>query len=130
MKIYENIDNIFIARTNRDGLAYGQLSVLFVTYIIHSLNHRLSGMEEWLLSHKTVIERVTGWKLNDKEATDDRLGRLMEVPGKDDGKSSGFQVRTGQHIISAYELPTDIGRYDTAGFSVCHQSDVNTFLGF
>ena len=129
MKVSEIIDDIFIAHTNRDGLTYGQLSVLFVTYVIHSLNHRLSGMEEWVISHKTVIERVTGWKLNDKDATDDRLGRLIEVLGEDDEKNAEFQVRTGQHIIAAYELPTNIGRYDTTSFSVYHQHDENNDQG-
>ena len=38
-------------------------------------------------------------------------------------KSTEFQVRMGQQVITAYELPTDIGRYDTTSFNVYHQSD-------
>lgn len=117
------IDSIYKPHTNRCGLTYGQLSVLFITYVIHSLNHRLSGMEEWLINHKTVIEQVTGWKLNDNDATDDRLGGMMGVFGEDEGKCAEFQLRSGQEIIAACELPTGIARYDTTGFNVYHQSD-------
>lgn len=51
-------------------MSYGQLAVLFLTYVLYSLTHRLSGMESWLAEHKTTIERGTGWKLGDKDATD------------------------------------------------------------
>ena len=75
------------------------------------------------MNHKTVIEQVTGWKLNDHAATDDRLGRMIDVFGEDEAKSTAFQVRTGQQIMTAYELPTDIARYDTTRFNVSHQRD-------
>lgn len=123
MRVHELIDHMYTPHTNWEGLTYGQLAILFVTYVMHALTHRLSGMEEWLIQHKTVIEHVTGWTLNDKDATDDRLGRLTEVLGEDDEKSTAFQEQMGQHIIAAYELPTDIGRYDTTSFNVYHQSN-------
>lgn len=124
MKVHENIDRIYKPHTNREGLTYGQLSAVFITYIIHSLSHRLSGAEEWLISHKTVIEQVTGWKLNDNDATDDRLGRLTEVLGEDDIRIAEFQIISGQQIIAAYELPTGILRYDTTSFNVYHEKDI------
>lgn len=123
MRVHEIIDRIYISHTNWEGLSYGKLSVLFLTYVLYSLTHRLSGMESWLTMHKTVIERVTGWKIGDKEATDDRLGRLVEVLGEDEEKSTEFQIQSGQHYINAYELPTEIGRYDTTSFNVYHKSD-------
>ncbi len=87
MRTREIIDRIFIPHTNWSGLSYGQLAVLFVTYVLHSLTHRLSGMEAWLNQHKTVIELATGWKINHKDATDDRLGKMMSAFGKDTDKS-------------------------------------------
>jgi hypothetical protein len=90
MKVHEVIDRIYLPHSNWEGLSYGQLALLFITYVIHRLTHRLSGMEEWLHSHKTVIEQVTGWKLGDKEATDDRLGRMIEVFGEEEGKEIDY----------------------------------------
>jgi transposase len=104
-------------------MSYGQLAVLFITYVLYSLTHRLSGMEKWVVQHKKVIEKVTGWKLGDKEATDDRLGIMMEVLCEDEDKSVEFQLQIGGHMIQAYDLPTEIGRYDTTSFNVYHDPE-------
>ena len=123
MKVHEIIDRIYMPHSNWQGLSYGQLAVLFVTYMLHSLSHCLSGMEEWVVQHKKVIEKVTGWKLGDKEATDDRLGIMMEVLCEDEDKSVEFQLQIGGHIIQAHDLPTEIGRYDTTSFNVYHDPE-------
>lgn len=120
MGLNEAIDRVYKAHKNWQGLTYGKLALLFVTYVIHSLTHSLSGMENWLAQHKTVLEKLTGWELNENDATDDRLGRLLEVLGENEEKSVDFQVQIGQQIIRGYELPTEIGRYDTTSFNVYH----------
>jgi len=123
MKTHEIIDSIFIPHTNWSGLSYGRLAVLFIAYVLHSLTHRLSGMESWLNQHKTVIEQTTGWEINQKDATDDRLGKMMSALGKDDDKSCRFQLESGKRNIRAYGFPTDICRYDTTSFNVFHKAD-------
>jgi transposase len=123
MGVQQVIDSIFTAHGNWSGLSYGQLTVLFVTYVLHSLTHRFSGMEVWVNQHKAVIERVTGWRVGEKDATDDRLGRLAEVLGESDEGISECQRRMGQGIISAYQLPTQIVRYDTTSFNVHHHPE-------
>lgn len=123
MGVQQIIDSIFIPHGNWSGLSYGQLSVLFITYVLHSLTHRFSGVEFWVNQHRTVIERATGWQAGEKDATDDRLGRLSEVLGEDDDAMSECQSRTGQNMISAYQLPTEIARYDTTSFNVYHHPE-------
>jgi len=123
MRIAPLIDSIWHSHANWTGLSYGQLSILFITYVIYSLNHRLSRMEEWVLEHKNVLEKITGWTINDKDATDDRLGRLLEDLGENEHKINKFQQENGKHIIQAYELPTKIVRYDTSSFNVYHNKN-------
>lgn len=123
MKVHEIMDRVYTPHSNWQGLSYGQLAVLFITYVLHSLTHRLSGMEEWVGQHKKVIEKVTGWKLGDKEATDDRLGIMMEALCEDEDKGVEFQQQIGGHIIQAHDLPTEIGRYDTTSFNVYHDPE-------
>jgi len=125
MRIAEYIDAIWTPHGNRQGLSYGQLAVLFITYVVHSLNHRLSGMEDWVMKHKAVLQEVTGWKIDDKDATDDRLGAMMGELGGESEKVLEFQRQTGGHIIQAYELPTDLCRYDTTSFNVYHSPEKN-----
>ena len=121
MKIHEIIDSVFIPHGNWKGLSYGKLAVLFLTYILHSLNHRLSGVEPWVNEHKAVLETVTGWTINDKDATDDRIGIMAEAFG-DDEKCREFQLQHGQNTIQAFEMPTEFARYDTTSFNVHHKS--------
>lgn len=120
MHVSEIIDGIWHAHGQRQGLSYGKLALLFVAYIIHQRTHRLMKMEGWLNDHRTVIEQVTGWPIRPKEATDDRLGLLLDELGYNEEKGVTLQQRLGEHIIQAYELPTDVARYDTTSFSVHH----------
>lgn len=77
MHVAEMIDRIWPSHGNWQGLSYGQLAVLFITYVVHSLNHRLCGMEGWVARHQHTLEQLTGWSLDPQQATDDRLGILM-----------------------------------------------------
>jgi len=120
MKIEVIINRIWYPHTNWQGLSYGQLAVLFVAYIIHQRSHRLSSMEQWVKSHHTVLEQITGWSIGPKEATDDRLEILLDALGSDEEQSVEFQRQLGSHLIQAYELPTQVGRYDTTSFNVYH----------
>jgi transposase len=120
MQIQVIIDRIWYAHNNWQGLSYGQLAVLFVSYIIYQRSHRLSSMEKWVKEHHIVLEQVTGWSIGKKEATDDRLGNLLETLGSNENQIVEFQRQLGSHLIQAYELPTKVGRYDTTSFSVHH----------
>jgi transposase len=97
--------------------------VLFITYVVHSLNHRLSGMEAWLVSHQRLLEQLTGWPLERTEVTDDRLGILLSELGGDAERIAVYQAEQGRHLIRAYELPTEVARYDTSSFNVYHAPD-------
>lgn len=120
MRIAEMIDGIWHPHGQWEGLSYGQLALLFVTYIIHQRSHRLMKMEGWLNDHRTVIEQVTGWSIRPKEATDDHIGLLLDELGSSEEKGVLLQQQLGEHLIQAYELPTDVARYDTTSFSVHH----------
>ncbi len=39
MGVRRVIDSVFIQHGNSSGLSYGQLAVLFVTYVLHSLTY-------------------------------------------------------------------------------------------
>ncbi len=40
LRVQEIIDKYFSPHGNWTGLSYGQLAVLFITYVLHSLTHR------------------------------------------------------------------------------------------
>ena len=133
MRVEEIIDSIWKSHGNRKGLTYGQLAVLFVVYVVHGLNHRLYQMEQWVEEHCNVIKQVTGWALSSKDATDDRLGAMMDAFGTEASRQVLFQRQSGRHYIKAYALPTAVARYDTTSFNVFHGNSSkarNSLLSF
>jgi transposase len=120
MRIQEAIDTIWQPHSYWKGLSYGQMAVLFIAYILYLRTHRLSGMESWVVDHCTTLEKLTGWTIRLKEATDDRMGHVIEMIGRDEEAAVRFLRQVGQNLIQAYELPTDVVRYDTTSFSVYH----------
>jgi len=120
MRVAEMIDAVWHPHNNWQGLSYGRLAVLFLTYVLHRRTHHLAGMEDWVAKQHTVLEAATGWTIGPKEATDDRLGLLLDALGTDEEQSSHFQRHMGQHLLQAYALPTAVARYDTTTFSVHH----------
>jgi transposase len=118
--IQERIDRFWQPHGNWKGLSYGRLAVLFIIYMIHSLNHRLSGMEGWIAQHQHLLEQLTGWTITPKEATDDRLGLLIEVLGSDLEPMIRYQIEQGAGMIQAYALPTEVARFDLTAVNVYH----------
>lgn len=45
----------------------------------------------------------------------------MEELGKQEEACQQIEMKLGQHLIRAYELPTEVARADTSSFSVHHQ---------
>jgi transposase len=96
--------------------------VLLLSYIITQADHRLCAVETWVKQHHQTLELATGWKIGDKDATDDRLADLLSVLGGAEHQArEAIESFLGQHLIRAYELPTQVARSDTTSFSVYHQ---------
>lgn len=126
MRVPELIDAIWQPHGHWQGLSYGQLAVLLLTFIIYMHTHKLSQVEEWEREHHHTLEVSTGWQIGEKDLTDDRLGRLLEVLGADDAQSAAYQQQQSQHLIRAYALPTAVVRYDTTTFNVYHAPTAET----
>lgn len=120
MRVNEFIDSIWNPHGNWQGLSYGQLAVLFIAYVIQRRTHTLSKMEDWLETHRQVLVELTGWEVQAKDGTDDRLGLLLDSLGENDEQIYAFQKILSQEQIQAFALPTKVVRYDTTSFSVHH----------
>jgi transposase len=124
LQIAEIIDGCLPAsHGNRQGLSYGQLSVLFLSYIMSQGDHRLCAVEDWSNQHIQTLMTGSGWSIKAKDASDDRLSALLEVIGRQIESREQIEQQLGQRMIQAYELPTEIARCDTSSFSVYHQLD-------
>jgi transposase len=115
-------ENLLPPHGNRQGLSYGQLAVLLLTYIISEADHRLCCVEKWVNDHHHSLCAITGWNIAEKDATDDRCGDLLKTIGISDEQTiPTMETSLSKHLIRAYELPTEKARSDTTSFSVYHQ---------
>lgn len=122
LRLAETIDAaVGLPHGDRRGLSYGQLSVLLVAFIMSQAEHRLCAVEEWVKTHHLTLRQITGWEIREKDATDDRLGALVEVLGSDEAARFQMEQQLGGQMIRGYGLPTEVGRCDSSSFSVYHQ---------
>lgn len=116
---------------NWQGLSYGQLALVFTAYILTECNHFLSPVQDWVRDHRLCLSRVLGCPVRDTDFTDDRLEILLDHLGESEVIGAQIEAQMGQHIIRAYELPTDTARIDTTRVSVYHQpKEGETLLRF
>lgn len=125
MHIQEHIDTHWTSHREWEGLSYGQLAVIFLIFLIHERDHRLSALEPWVAEYLPTLLAVTGWPIRVQDATDDRLGRLLYVLGQDPDQATTMQQAVGRQLIRVYALPTEIARMDTTSFNVYHAPDAS-----
>ncbi len=122
LKLHEVLDEALPSpHGNRQGLSYGQLSVVLLSYMMTQADHRLCAVEDWVKQHHQTLSRATGWSIGLKDASDDRLASLLEVLGARVESRERIEEKLGQRMIRAYDLPTEVARCDTSSFSVYHQ---------
>jgi len=128
MNVSKLIDqNLSRPHGNHQGLSFGQLSVLFLTYMITQEDHRLCAVEPWVKAHKEILEMSTGWTIGEKDVSDDRLARVVEELGLQLEAVRQIEMKLGRHLIRTYQLPTEVARADTSSFSVNHQQQEGDF---
>jgi transposase len=115
---------------NRQGVSYGQLSVLYLTYLLTQCNHFLSPVQEWAEQRKECLAQLLGAPLRPTDCTDDRLQDLLDVLGEQARACEEIEIEMGPHLLRAYALPTKTARIDTTTVSVYHQPDDQSLLTF
>ena len=114
---------------NRQGLSYGQLTVIFLAYMLSTCNHSLSPVRDWVAKRHRCLEHARGQPIRETDCTDDRLEDLLDALGADQ-VGERIEEQLGQHVIRAYALPTETARIDTTTASVYHHPTGESLLDF
>lgn len=114
---------------NRKGLSYGQLTVVFIAYILTECNHFLSPVRQWVRERRECLSQALDKPIRDTDFTDDRLEDLLDALGSEE-VGELIEAQICQHLIRAYALPTNTGRIDTTTVSVHHQPPGESLLAF
>jgi len=103
--------------------------VVYLAYILSQCCHFLSPVREWVAKHQQSLTQAPGQPIGETVFIDDRLEDLLDAVGQED-VGEKIKKQLGQHLIRAYDLPTDTERIDTATVNVYHRPDKETILDF
>jgi transposase len=96
----------------QQGLSNGQLTIVWLAYILSESNHRKSGVEDWAWRHRKVLGRMIGQPIRRVDCTDDRLGNLLHR-FSDDTKWAQLETAVWQAGAQVYALETTQVRMDS-----------------
>lgn len=104
----------------QQGLSNGQLTVVWLAYILSEGDHRKSGVEDWAWRHRQVLERLLGQPLRRVDFTDDRLGNLLTRYSVT-AKWEDLEAAVWQGSAAVYELVVNMIRLDSTTSLGYHQ---------
>ena len=114
---------------NRQGLSYGQLAVVYLAYILSECRHFLSPVRGWVAKHQHCLTQALGQPIGETDFTDDRLEDLLDAVGQEE-VGEQIEKQLSQHLIRAYELPTETARIDTTTVNVYHHPEKESLLNY
>ena len=116
MGISELIDKHFEPHGNWQGASYGELTEIWLSYILSEGDHRLNRMESWYTERQTTINHYGKKELTPNDFRDDRLAILLNALS-DDTKWGEFEKDLNQRTIRVYNLETKQVRLDATTIS-------------
>lgn len=116
MQLSSLVDKHFTPHGNWRGLTPGELSVLWLTYILSEGDHRLNQVEAWLEAHWITVHSCLSAKTRRLDASDDHLAHLLDLLS-DDANWVNFEQECAQVLIRTYALAPRFHRADSTSAS-------------
>ncbi|OUL29483.1 hypothetical protein BV378_05900 [Nostoc sp. RF31YmG] len=103
----------------QEGLDWGWVACIWLSYIISQGDHRKVRVREWVEQRQYTIEQVCSINIRETDFTDDRLGILLKRLSKPETWSQIERFLT-QNTIRAYDLAVEQVRLDATTISGHH----------
>jgi transposase len=110
------LDKHFAPHGNWRGLTPGELSVLWLTYILSEGDHRLNQVEPWLQAHRLTVRSCLSSQTRGLDASDDHLAHLLDLLS-DDAQWASFEQDCTQVLLRTYALVPRFHRADSTSAS-------------
>jgi transposase len=122
MKLSELLDKHIPTHGQRQGLSVGELSVVWLAYILSQADHRMNRVQEW---GSRRLEPLRGCRMDGlcpQDLTDDRLADVLRLLS-DDVHWHAFEQELMGQLLRVYDLASTCVRIDTTTAS--SYADVN-----
>ena len=116
MKIPALVDKHFTVHRNWQGCSLGELTQLWLSYILSEGDHRLNQLEAWTGAHLHTLRCCISPTLRILDASDDRLAGLLDYYG-DDERWENLEQELSQNLIRTYALSPKTSRVDSTSAS-------------
>src|ERR1700730_17807939 len=103
MKIAELLDKHIPTHGHRKGLSVGQLSIVWLTYILSQADHRMNRVQAWATRRLDTLRGCGMRTLRAQDLTDDRLADLLRLLSAD-GHWQACEQELMAQLVRIYDL--------------------------
>ena len=118
MRVAELLDKHFPTNGNWSGLSLGEVTVVWLTFIISESNHRLSHVEPWVRAHQRTRRRLRGRKVEPRDFPDERLATALDSWSVGERWGAG-EGELHQSVMRVYARRGHVARVDRPTASAC-----------
>jgi transposase len=111
MNLITSLDSVFIAHKNWKGITIGELTAIWLCYLITSQDHRISYFAEWAKVRLQLLSTLLSKDVSIYDCSDDKLELLLDMYCQA-VQWHKLEVLLNQDTIRIFDLQTDILRVD------------------
>jgi transposase len=111
MRVIESINSVFIPHKNWTGITVGELTAIWLCYLISQHDHRLSYLEEWASNKLNIISILLDREVTIYDFKDDKLELLLGY-FSEQTQWNEFETSIDKEAIKIFDLKTDLIEVD------------------
>jgi transposase len=111
MGVAEELDEHFPTHGNWQGVSLGQLTSLWLSFIVSEADHRMNRVEPWGQKRLQTLQSCLGRPVRREDLTDDRLAAVLDYLS-DDARWEAFERALNQRTLRVYDLSRHRVRID------------------
>jgi transposase len=121
MGIAALLDDHFPTHGHWQGLSLGQVSDVWLTFILSESNHRMSHVEPWASDRLSVLEGCLCVPVRALDFSDDRLASILDHFSSDEAWED-FECDLNRRMVRVYDLCSETVRIDSTSAKSYTQS--------
>lgn len=129
MGIPDVIDDVVTAHGHRQGVSFGWLMVIWLSYILSEADHRMNRVESWAASRLESLRALAPGEVTTKDFTDDRLADGLRMLSDDDVWEQ-VEQQLSQRLVRVYRLDSGIARLDSTTAPTYHDPSTSELFGY
>jgi transposase len=116
MGLPQLLDEQFTVHGNRQGLAFGWTTVLWLAHVLSQADHRMNQVQPWAARRLETLRRCSRQDVQVADLSDDRLAAVLRTLSDDEQWAAFERVLTG-HLVRVYALCSERVRLDSTTVS-------------